>query len=189
VSERAAAAGSPTRTAASESDADQSHRLVNNVTTPISAEAEAALLGAAMLLDLENSRRALAHLTPNDFADEANRLAFEAISTLLSRGEAADPVSVLSELQHMGRATNWPSPSSSVGNDLHDMVAAVVIPLGYAPARRAVMETSVRRRIHQAAVRLSQACDSTAFDDLGRLFNVEVDAVRRCHVRTSGAAA
>ncbi len=73
--------------------------------------------------------------------------------------------------------TSWPTPSASVGNYLHDCVAAVSVPLAYAPALRAVLEASFRRRVHRAALRLCQASGSASFDGLKDLVTNEVIAL------------
>lgn len=133
---------------------------------PAAPEAESVLLGSFMLLKGSEAITALTGLVVDDFSTEANRITFQAITALLTRGESADPVCVLAELQHAGRVSSWPTPAASVGNFLHDCVAVVPVPLSYLPAYRAVLEASARRRVHQAALRLCQASGSASFDGL-----------------------
>lgn len=142
-----------------------------------SPEAEAALLGAVMLLDASQATIALTDIVGDDFADEANRLTFHAIRSVLERGEPADPLAVLCQLRRTGRVSSWPTPAGNLGNYLHDLVAMVPVPLGYAVARLGVLETAARRRVHHAALRLGQAAGSAPVGGLTHLVTREASAV------------
>jgi replicative DNA helicase len=150
---------------------------------PAAPEAEAALLGAVLLLDTRQAAVALTGVTEADFTDGAHQLTFTAIWTLLTRNEQPEAIAVLSELRRMGRVSSWPTPSASVGVFLAELVEAVPIPLGYAPARRAVLEAATRRRLHQAAVRLAQAAGTDPYEGLTRLAATELHQVLVTHTR------
>ena len=150
---------------------------------PAAPEAEAALLGAVLLLAVEAARSALSGLVESDFTMAAHRLTFEAVSTLIGNGEAPAPLAALCELRRMGRVSSWPTPSASVGVFLAELVEAVPVPLGYSVARRAVLEAAARRRLHQACLRLAEAAGNDPFDGLPRLLSEESRAVVAAHLR------
>lgn len=150
---------------------------------PAAPEAEATLLGAVMLLPVDDAANALAGIVEDDFTLGAHRLTFLAVRALLERNEQPTALAVLSELRRAGRVSSWPSASGSVGVSLHALVEAVAVPLGYGQARRAVLEAAARRRMHQAAVRLMQAAGSGPYDGLPRLVTDELRAALLTHLR------
>lgn len=150
---------------------------------PAAPEAEAALLGAAMLMDAELATIALSDMVASDFTVAAHLLVFEAMTSVLSNGMAPVSLAVLSELRRMGRVSSWPTPSASVGVFLAELVEVAPIPLGYVVARAAVLEAAARRRLHQACLLLGQAAGSGPFDDLPRLLSNEARAVLAAHLR------
>jgi replicative DNA helicase len=144
---------------------------------PAAPEAEAALLGAVLLLDVPAATTALVRIGEGDFTVAAHQLTYSAVRTLLDRQEQPSAIAVLSELRRAGRVSSWPTPSASVAVFLAELVEAVPIPLGYQPARQAVLEVATRRRLHELAVRVAQAAGSEPYEGLCGLAADELRAV------------
>ena len=150
---------------------------------PATPEAEAVLLGTVLWLDAAGAAEALRDLVEADFVTAAHQLTFNALKALISRGETPDAVAALGELRRSGRVSSWPTPSASVGNYLHDLAAGAPGRLGWTTARLAVLEAAVRRRMHQAGVRLVQASGEDPFEGLGALLSSEARSVTQLALR------
>ena len=136
--------------------------------------AEEAILGAAMLAP-EHAAGIVADLTGDDFSDPRHEDVLGAIRALVDQGVLPDPVAVLGELHRTG--TVPATADRGPGNLLADLVAAAPVPASAGSYRRIVAEHSLRRRVVQAAERLTQAADDSPTDTLGQLLADETGAL------------
>jgi len=93
-------------------------RAVPGRVPPHNLEAEASVLGA-MLLSRDAIAAALECCTAEDFYKPAHGLVFEAITSLYTRGEPADPVTVADELRRSGKMEAVGDPSILLSLQVH----------------------------------------------------------------------
>jgi replicative DNA helicase len=86
-------------------------RAVGGRVPPHNLEAEESVLGA-MLLSRDAIAAALECCTADDFYKPAHGIIFEAITSLYTRGEPADPVTVADELRRTGKMETVGDPST-----------------------------------------------------------------------------
>jgi replicative DNA helicase len=135
------------------------------VTTPTDAvtapptvgcpEAEAAVLGALLRMPHPDAVALADRLEPADFVDPRHRAVFGAVTDLLAEGVTADPVTVLGELRRSGAERSM-TADRSAGAFLADLLAAAPAVPSAGHYARVVIEHRARRRLHEAAERLSQ---------------------------------
>lgn len=135
-------------------------------------EAESAYLGCLMRLPHHLAADGAALLDDSDLTDPVHRLVLAGIRAALAEGVDPDPVTVLGALNRIGLA----------GRFLADRCAAVVVAEVYAappvPAasahyRRVVQEAAWRRRVVEAATRLTQVAGTASTDALAELVRSE----------------
>lgn len=112
---------------------------------PHSLEAEESLLGAMLLSDQAISACA-GVVTVDDFYRPAHRHIFDAIITLYSKGEGVDPVTVASELSHVGVLDAVGGPATLIS--LQTRTPAITNALHYA---KIVEEKALLRRLISTA--------------------------------------
>lgn len=129
---------------------------------PMSVEAEQAVLGSC-LMDPDAAAVASAILMPESFSRPGHRVLFGVIRGLVEDGQAVDFVTVTEALRQAGRY-------DEVGGltFLSDLVNVVPTALHVEHYARLVAEAAARRRIIQAAVRITQAAydESKPLDEL-----------------------
>jgi len=124
-------------------------------------EAEAAVLGALLRMPHTDAVALADRLEPDDFVDPRHRAVFGAVTDLLAEGVAADPVLVLGELRRSGAERSM-TCDRSAGVYLFDLLAAAPAVVNAGHYSRIVIEHRVRRRLHEAAERLSQVAGSSS---------------------------
>lgn len=136
--------------------------------TPAVIAAEMSVLGAA-IDTREAAELMLETLTSADFFKPAHQLVFEAVATLVDGTKPISATAVLEELTRQGNV-------SRMGGGPYLMKLldhrAVVPAIGYHAS--AIRSDAVRRRVHDAAVRIQQLAESPAFD-----VDVHVDEARK----------
>ena len=137
-----------------------------NSEPPATPVAEEVLLGCLMELGADrNATVALDNLGPDDFSTEASRITFEAIQRLHGRGEAADPMSVLSELQRHGRG-QFLAHTERQRRPLPPRLRRGGVGPGCLCARASRGTRGIaRRRVYRSALRLCQASGSASSRD------------------------
>ena len=145
----------------------------NGVVADIGAPmAEAAVLGCVLRGRSPDAVRLLSQLTQDDWSVPVHAHVAAAATTLLQRGEPADPVTVLGQLRRQGTEAAT-TAAKDAGVLLIDLCqAAPALDAGHFYVR-IVLEHSYRRRTQQAAVALLQACTSESIDGLRALVERE----------------
>ncbi len=124
-------------------------------------DAEAAVLGCLLRMPLHDAGALAGHLEPEDFVDPRHRVVFGAVVDLLADGVTPDPVTVLGELRRSGAERSM-TCDRSAGVFLGDLLASAPAMFSAGHYARVVVEHRARRRLHEAAARLSQAAGAAS---------------------------
>ncbi|WP_369370479.1 replicative DNA helicase [Promicromonospora sp. Populi] len=143
-------------------------------TPPQDVAAEMSVLGG-MLLSKDAIADVIEQIRGNDFYRPAHEAIYDAIIDLYGRGEPADAITVLAELQRRGEHTR-------VGGApyLHDLMAGVPTAANAGYYARIVRERAIMRRLVEAGTRIVQmgyATDGGEVDDVVNNAQAEVYAV------------
>lgn len=125
------------------------------------AEAEAAVLGCLLALPVTEAQGVADQLDLHDFTDPRHRAVFEAALACLDDGTPADPVTVLGELRRTGAERSM-TCDRSAGTFLADLLAAAPVFASAGHYARVVVEHRARRRLQEAAERLSQVAGAAS---------------------------
>ncbi|MBD5784681.1 replicative DNA helicase [Cellulosimicrobium terreum] len=143
-------------------------------TPPQDVAAEMSVLGG-MLLSKDAIADVIEQIRGSDFYRPAHEVVYEAIIDLYGRGEPADAITVVAELQkrgELGRIGGAPY--------IHDLMAGVPTAANAGYYARIVRERAVLRRLVEAGTRIVQlgyATDGGDVDDLVNNAQAEVYAV------------
>ena len=151
-------------------------------------EAEAALVGSMLLLGRDAVAEVVAALHDDDLTDPRHRVVLQAVRGVLADDGRPDPVTVLGWLARKGRLAEAMTDDRGAGTFVADLLAAVPVPESAAYYRRIVVEHAARRRLSEAAVRLSDEAARMGLDELHALLLAEVAAVVAV-LRRAGVAA
>ncbi|MFD6140900.1 replicative DNA helicase [Promicromonospora sp. NPDC060271] len=143
-------------------------------TPPQDVAAEMSVLGG-MLLSKDAIADVIEQIRGNDFYRPAHEAIYDAIIDLYGRGEPADAITVLAELQRRGE-------HARVGGApyLHDLMAGVPTAANAGYYARIVRERAIMRRLVEAGTRIVQmgyATDGGEVDDVVNNAQAEVYAV------------
>jgi replicative DNA helicase len=143
-------------------------------TPPQDIAAEMSVLGG-MLLSKDAIADVIEQIRGNDFYRPAHEAIYDAIIDLYGRGEPADAITVLAELQRRGE-------HARVGGApyLHDLMAGVPTAANAGYYARIVRERAIMRRLVEAGTRIVQmgyATDGGEVDDVVNNAQAEVYAV------------
>ncbi|GAA4713717.1 replicative DNA helicase [Promicromonospora umidemergens] len=143
-------------------------------TPPQDIAAEMSVLGG-MLLSKDAIADVIEQIRGNDFYRPAHEVIYDAIIDLYGRGEPADAITVLAELQRRGE-------HARVGGApyLHDLMAGVPTAANAGYYARIVRERAIMRRLVEAGTRIVQmgyATDGGEVDDVVNNAQAEVYAV------------
>ena len=143
-------------------------------TPPQDIAAEMSVLGS-MLLSKDAIADVIEQIRGNDFYRPAHEAVYDAIIDLYGRGEPADAITVLAELQRRGE-------HARVGGApyLHDLMAGVPTAANAGYYARIVRERAIMRRLVEAGTRIVQmgyATDGGEVDDVVNNAQAEVYAV------------
>ena len=143
-------------------------------TPPQDIAAEMSVLGG-MLISKDAIADVVEELRGSDFYRPAHEAVYDAILDLYGRGEPADAITVLAELNKRGEA-------SRVGGGayIHDLISAVPTAANAGYYARIVRERAVLRRLVEAGTRIVQlgyATDGGDVDDIVNNAQAEVYAV------------
>ena len=117
----------------------------------VSIDADYATIGG-LLLDPRQIDEVVGWLRPRDFARPLCGELFELVGAMRVEGRPVDPVTVLGELQRLGRVRTDGYPTGELIAMVEAVPAAVMTP-HYA---RLVLEAAVFRRVEQAGTRIVQ---------------------------------
>lgn len=145
--------------------------------TPVDLEAEAAVLGAAMLGHPE----ALDGLTRTDFTDARHQDVLAAAGLVHAQGQPCDPVTVLAMLRRLGTLPS--TADRGAASFLFDLAQAAPTPTAAMVYRQAVSEATLRRRIATAFERIAQAASEDSLPSLLRLVDTELEAIAEARRR------
>jgi replicative DNA helicase len=143
-------------------------------TPPQDVAAEMSVLGG-MLLSKDAIADVIEQIRGNDFYRPAHEAIYDAIIDLYGRGEPADAITVLAELQRRGE-------HARIGGApyLHDLMAGVPTAANAGYYARIVRERAIMRRLVEAGTRIVQmgyATDGGEVDDVVNNAQAEVYAV------------
>lgn len=119
-------------------------------TPPQDLEAEQSVLGA-MLMSKDAVADVVEVIRSTDFYRPSHETIFDAIVSLFSRGEPADPITVAGELGKQGQLQKVGGPVY-----LHDLLATVSIAANAIYYASLVREKAVLRRLVNASIRIAQ---------------------------------
>lgn len=142
-------------------------------------EAEAALLGAAMLYPA-TAAQVLDDIGGTDLTDPIHRVILTAIRTLLAEGVRPDGVLVAAVY---ARHSPGPLPPGGFAARIHDCLQAAALPVTAHAYRRAVIETRWRRDALITAERIAQAARDFPLRDLHEVLSHELTALARTLAR------
>lgn len=117
---------------------------------PYNVEAEEAVLGS-MLMDAEAIPKVAPFLRPADFYREKHAWVYEALLNLHERGEPADMLTVVDELERLDRLSDVGGPAA-----INELVLRVPTALHVEYYGRIVERNAVLRRLIQAAEQIAQ---------------------------------
>lgn len=119
--------------------------------------AEAALIGAVLLLSGQEARAALDRVEVVDLADPKHRAIWTALHSLRAAGFDPDPALVTPRLLALGLVT--PDRAGLVNVQLLDLIAACPTPAIWPVYAAAVLRESARRTVVEVCTRAVQASE------------------------------
>jgi len=124
-------------------------------------EAEAAVLGCLLMMPQADADGLAMQLEADDFTDPKHRAVFQAVRDCLLDDTPADPVTVLGEMRQTGLERSM-TADRSAGVYLADLLEAAPAVPSAGHYARIVVEHRARRRLHEAAERLSQVAGTAS---------------------------
>lgn len=132
---------------------------------PYNIEAEEAVLGS-MLMDADAIPKVAPFLRPDDFYREKHSWIFEALLNLHERGEPADMLTVVDELERIERLSNVGGPAA-----INELVLRVPTALHVEYYGRIVERNAVLRRLIQAAEQIAQLAYQESDADISEVID------------------
>lgn len=141
-----------------------SARLAGDLVNGI--DAGRATVGALLVLPVRECAALLEVVRDDDPDDPRLRVVLELVRELVAEGRSPDPVAVLAHAQASGRVRR--GELTAVALLLTELVSVDACPLPAAAEWYAagLVESSVRRRVSEAVVRLGDAADSSPVEGL-----------------------
>jgi len=163
-----------------------SARLAGDLVNGI--DAGRATVGALLVLPVRECAALLEVVRDDDPDDPRLRVVLELVRELVAEGRSPDPVAVLAHAQASGRVRR--GELTAVALLLTELVSVDACPLPAAAGWYAagLVESSVRRRVSEAVVRLGDAADSSPVEGLVEVVHSElVDLVNALERLTAPA--
>lgn len=137
-------------------------------------DAGRATVGALLVLPIRECETLLEVVRDDDPDDPRLRVVLELVRELVAEGRQPDPVAVLAHAQGSGRVRR--SELTAVALLLTELVSIDACPLPAAAGWYAagLVESSVRRRVSEAVVRLGEAADSSPVEGLVEVVHAEL---------------
>lgn len=141
-------------------------------------DAEAAFLGCLLLASPAQVLELVQGVEVEDFTDPRHRVILGVTVQLSVEGTSPDPVTALGALRRCGAVASF-TVDTDAGVYLAYLLEQATVAANAQAYRRIVIEHRARRRVTEAAERLTQAAGRSALVDVRALLETELDDVRR----------